>query len=169
MYFVGYAEDVGAGVYGHHGNQVSRLSTLEVSQREFSLQGDYKRNKGSPDKKGQLDPSTSVVNTDVIPFHLNTTTETAQKGSGAKARKVQQEGLRQCVILGPPYIWPDQYLTELTRESLQVFLDGLSGTFVFHLKSTPKTIEAISGFPVGADISRETVMADERADFWNGY
>jgi hypothetical protein len=52
---------------------------------------------------------------------------------------------------------------------LQAFLDGLSGTFVFHLKSTPKTIEAISGFPVGADISRETVMADERADFWNGY
>ena len=161
VYVIGHANDVGADVYGHHGNQVA---TLEVIQRDFFLQGDYKRNKGSPDKKGQLDPSTSVVNTDVIPFHLNTTTETAQKGSGAKARKVQQEGLRQCVILGPPYIWPDQYLTELTRESLQVFLDGLSGTFVFHLRSAPKTVEAISGFPVGAVISRETVMAGERAD-----
>ena len=161
VYVVGYAEDVGAGVYGCHGNQVS---TLEVSQRDFFLQGDYKRNKGSPDKKGQLDPSTSVVNTDVIPFHLNTTTETAQKGSGAKARKVtvQQEGIRQCVILGPAYVWPDQYLTELTRELRQAFLDGLSGTFDFHLKSAPKRIEAISG--VEADISRETVMAGERAD-----
>jgi hypothetical protein len=105
-----------------------------------------------------------VVNTDVIPFDFNTTTKTAQKGSRAKARKVQQEGTRQCVILGAAYIWPHQYLTELTRDLLQTFLDGLSGTFVFHLNSAPKTIEAFSGFPVGAHISRETVMAGERAD-----
>jgi hypothetical protein len=84
---VGYAENVGATVYGQHGNQVA---TSQVIQRDFFPQGGYKRNKGSPDKKGQLDPSTSVVNTDGIPFNWNTTTETAQKGSGAKTRKVTE-------------------------------------------------------------------------------
>ena len=161
VYVIGYAEDVGTAVYGQRGQQVA---TLQVIPRDFFLQGDYKRNKGSPDKKGQLDPSTSVVNTDVILFRWNTTTETAQKGSGAKTRKVQRQGIRQCVILGPAYIWQAQYLTEIPRELLQRFRDELGGTYVFHLDSAPKTIEAISGFPVGADISRETVMAGARSD-----
>ena len=161
VYVVGYSEDLGAAVYGSHGNQVA---TLEVIQRDFFLQGDYNRYKGSPDKKGLLDPSTSVMNTDVIPFLWNTTNETAQKGSGAKTRKVQRQGIRQCVILGPAYIWGSQYLTELPPELLQRFRDGMRGTYVLHLKSAPKTTEAISGFLVGADISRETVMAGERAD-----
>jgi hypothetical protein len=55
-------------------------------------------------------------------------------------------------------------LTELPRELLQRFRDALRGTFVLHLDSASKTIEAISGFPVGADISREAVMAGERSD-----
>jgi hypothetical protein len=166
VYVVGYMEQVGTPVYGQHGQQVA---TLKVNSGDLFLQGDWKRSKSSPDKKGQLDPSTSVVNTDVIPFDSNTIT--VQKGSGDKTRKVIQKSAKKCAFFGPAYLWPDQYLTELPPEVRQKFYTEpdstgrtLSDTYVIHLTSPPRKIEAISGIQVGADNALETVMAGERSD-----
>ena len=164
VYVIGYPNKLGT-VYGQRGNQVT---TLQVNSGDFYFQRDSNRWKSSPDTKGQLDPSVSVLNTDVFSFDLNTVTTTAQKDSGNKARKVIQT-VQKCAFHGPAYLWPHQYLAELPSDVLQKFLDwpgstgrALGDTYILHLCSPPRSIEAISRIPDGADLdSDRTVMAGE--------
>ena len=169
VFVVGRPNQLGTGtpVYGPPGQQVA---TLDVVSGDFNFQGDWNRTKSSPDKKGQLDPSVSVVNTDAYSVDR----ETAQQ-TGKKTRKVQQN---LCVFYSPPYLWPNQYLNELTPEGKAQFLQwrgasqtgpALSDTYVFHANDAPKKVDAILCCPdraaVDVDDPRfsETVMAGDRS------
>ena len=151
VWVVGFPNEAGT-VYGS-GN--SKVVTLEVLSSEFFMQGDWNRGRASVDESGQLDPSVSVLNTDVYPFTFGT-----DSSAGA--------------VLGPIYKWPCQYLAELPSDVLKQIYDdrdpatgrAIGDTLAIHSKSIPRPIAAISNIP---DNSRDllvhkVVMAGERSD-----
>ena len=159
VWVVGFTAQLGTPVYGQGRHKVG---TLQVNPHDFFLQGDWNRHKSSPDSKGQLDPSISVMNTDVFPFNLR---------SVISAEGETRTVMLRCGFFGSLYKWI-QYLSELPDAVKAKFYHqpdpttgrALSDTFTIYPTAPPMELEAISGNPGKVDDRCETVMPGARSN-----
>ena len=138
-------EDLKITVYG---TPSAKVVTWDVVPRSFFFQGDWQRQKSSPDNRGQLDLSGAVNNSDAFHFDRPSTIVDGDKKRSVAVR---------CVVLSPIYPWSCQYLAELPRD---VFENLDEGMYRFFPTSSPRTAVAISGLQVG----ELCVLGGERGD-----
>ena len=160
-----------------YGNGCPKVATLEVLPHEFFFQGDWNRGKSSVDQSGQLDPSVSVMNTDVYPFNMssddsNTTGKRKFHGNKISADANSSIGPPSAgAVFGPAYKWDCQYLAETPPHVMEQFYAALvpatgraiGETLAVHPASAPRELFAISKIPDGP-AGLEMVMAGERSD-----
>ena len=141
-------EDLKITVYG---TPSAKVVTWDVVPRSFFFQGDWQRQKSSPDNRGQLDLSGAVNNSDAFCFDRPMTIVDGDKKRSVAVR---------CFVLSPIYPWPCQYLAELPPDALKKCQE--EGMYRFFPTSPPRTAVAISGLQVGELC--DAVLGGERGD-----
>ena len=163
-----------------YGNGNSKVVTLKVLSSEVFMQGNWNRGKSSVDASGQLDPSVSVLNTDVFSFTFNSN-DTDSEGRKRKLPSkqfssdaaVEYSSPSAGAVFGPIYKWDCQYLAELPPHALKHLYDerdpatgrAIGDNLVVHPTSDARPLTAISKIPDNSvQVGLKMVMAGEKSD-----